>query len=60
MAPAAAGRAALTLFFMCDSYMGCDQEFELELDLAEGEADEEATAPADGEEAAVAPMEQDA
>jgi hypothetical protein len=45
---------------MCDSYMGCDQEFELELDLAEGEADEEATAPADGEEAAVAPMEQDA
>ena len=25
VAPKGAGRAGLTLFFMCDAYMGCDQ-----------------------------------
>ena len=37
VAPAAAGPAALTLFFMCDSYLGCDQEFELALQVAAGD-----------------------
>ncbi len=32
-APSAAGRHALTLFFMCDSYLGCDQEYEIELNV---------------------------
>jgi pre-mRNA-splicing helicase BRR2 len=36
-APADAGKKELTLFLMCDSYMGCDQEFELELNVAPGE-----------------------
>ncbi|EFN58670.1 hypothetical protein CHLNCDRAFT_140958 [Chlorella variabilis] len=36
VAPKAVGSQTLTLFFMCDSYMGCDQEFELELDVKEG------------------------
>ena len=30
-APSAPGDHALTLFFMCDSYLGCDQEYELPL-----------------------------
>lgn len=41
-APSTPGRAQLTLFLMCDSYIGCDQEFEVELDVkpgAEGEED---------------------
>lgn len=35
-APSAAGKHALTLFFMCDSWMGCDQEYELVVDVAGG------------------------
>ena len=48
MAPSAAGPANLTLFFMCDSYMGCDQEFQLELDVLPGEEEavEEQAEPA--------------
>jgi len=38
-APATPGAHALTLFFMCDSYLGCDQEYELPLAV---------TAPAGG------------
>eukprot|EP00887_Chlorella_sp_A99_P002917 scaffold6.g2917.t1 len=54
VAPATPGPAALTLFFMCDSYLGCDQEFELALDVVPGEEGEEEA----GEEAPSA-MEQD-
>lgn len=32
----AEGKTMLTLFVMCDSYMGCDQEFEIELDVEQG------------------------
>ena len=48
VAPSAAGPANLTLFFMCDSYMGCDQEFQLELDVLPGEEEavEEQAEPA--------------
>lgn len=35
-APAAAGQHALTLFFMCDSYLGCDQEYEVNVNVQEG------------------------
>jgi pre-mRNA-splicing helicase BRR2 len=45
VAPKAVGPSTLTLFFMCDSYMGCDQEFELELDVKEGAASEDEEAP---------------
>ena len=40
-APSSAGRHALTLYFMCDSYLGCDQEYEVEINVQEGEAMEE-------------------
>lgn len=34
-APAEVGQAKLTLFFMCDSWLGCDQEYEVELNVTE-------------------------
>jgi len=37
MAPSAPGEVELTLFFMCDSYMGCDQEFEIPLNVGQGD-----------------------
>ena len=36
-APSEPGKAEYTLFFMCDSYMGCDQEYSVEMDVKEGE-----------------------
>jgi len=33
----ASGEHTLKLFFMCDSYAGCDQEYELSLSIAPGE-----------------------
>jgi hypothetical protein len=45
-APKVVGPTTLTLYFMCDSYMGCDQEFELELNIKEG--DEEGAEPMEG------------
>lgn len=32
-APEITGKVELTLFLMCDSYLGCDQEFEFTLDI---------------------------
>jgi pre-mRNA-splicing helicase BRR2 len=43
-APAEIGTAKLSLFFMCDSWLGCDQEYEVELQVteaAEGSGTEE-------------------
>ena len=34
-APSDVGKHEFKLFFMCDSYMGCDQEYELPLQVAE-------------------------
>jgi pre-mRNA-splicing helicase BRR2 len=34
-APETAGKHDLTLFFMCDGYAGCDQEYEFSLDVGE-------------------------
>ena len=28
-----AGKHELTLYFMCDSYLGCDQEYEFTIDV---------------------------
>eukprot|EP00301_Raphidiophrys_heterophryoidea_P007338 c12852_g1_i1.p1 GENE.c12852_g1_i1~~c12852_g1_i1.p1 ORF type:complete len:2187 (-),score=588.78 c12852_g1_i1:306-6866(-) len=39
-APAEVGKCVCSLFFMCDSYMGCDQEYEVELDVKEGTGDD--------------------
>jgi pre-mRNA-splicing helicase BRR2 len=36
----AAGHHDLKLYVMCDSYSGCDQELEMEIDVAEGEESE--------------------
>ena len=35
------GKTPLKLYFMCDSYAGCDQEYEIEIDVLEGAEDEE-------------------
>ena len=36
-APEQWARQDLTLYFMADSYLGCDQEYEFTLDVKEGE-----------------------
>jgi len=33
--PSSPGQHSLTLYFMCDSWLGCDQEYEIELKVAE-------------------------
>lgn len=50
-APEQPGRHKFVLYFMCDSYMGCDQEYEFELEVqpAEGEAEEEEEEAGEGE-----------
>lgn len=35
-APGDVGKHALTLYFMCDSYLGCDQEYEFDMIVKEG------------------------
>ncbi|KAI3923489.1 hypothetical protein MKW92_028346 [Papaver armeniacum] len=34
-APSEAGRKSYTLYFMCDSYLGCDQEYSFTIDVKE-------------------------
>uniref|UniRef100_A0A6N2K3C3 SEC63 domain-containing protein n=1 Tax=Salix viminalis TaxID=40686 RepID=A0A6N2K3C3_SALVM len=34
-APADTGRKSYTLYFMCDSYLGCDQEYNFSVDVGE-------------------------
>ena len=41
-APAAGGARTYTLFFMCDAYLGCDQEYEVEVEVEGGENGAEA------------------
>ena len=38
-APENPGKYNLKLYVMCDSYAGCDQEFDFELDVGEAESD---------------------
>jgi pre-mRNA-splicing helicase BRR2 len=38
-APEETGSYTYLLYFMCDSYLGCDQEYELSFDVKEGEDD---------------------
>jgi len=40
-APEKVGEAKYTLFFMCDSWAGCDQEYEFELDVKEAAEDDD-------------------
>ena len=40
-APASPGEHELTLYLMCDSYVGCDQEYQLRLSVHEAEGGEE-------------------
>jgi pre-mRNA-splicing helicase BRR2 len=49
-APAEAGKAEYTLFFMCDSYLGCDQEYEFALDVKEAEDDSDGEGGADDDD----------
>ena len=39
-APSAPGSHELTLFFMCDSWLGCDQEYEVQLEIAGGDMEQ--------------------
>lgn len=39
--PPRAGDVTYKLYFMCDSYVGCDQEYEIELSVKQGEEEEE-------------------
>jgi pre-mRNA-splicing helicase BRR2 len=48
LAPEEAGDYDLTLFCMCDSYLGCDQEMSMPLSIAAADSDDEESA--DGEE----------
>jgi len=54
----AQGHHELKLYFMCDSYMGCDQEYDVAMDVAEGQEEsssseeESGSGAEDGEEAA--------
>ena len=47
IAPSKAGRHRLKLYLMCDSYLGCDQEHEVDY-AVEGEEDAEDGAAAAG------------
>lgn len=38
-APTEVGQTKLSLFFMCDSWLGCDQEYEVELNVTEAAED---------------------
>lgn len=40
-APSEVGKKAYTLYFMCDSYMGCDQEYSFTIDVKESAAGED-------------------
>ena len=40
-APENVGKHNLTLFFMCDAWAGCDQEYEFELDVGEAMDEDE-------------------
>ncbi|CAK8540099.1 unnamed protein product [Lathyrus sativus] len=40
-APADAGKKSYVLYFMCDSYMGCDQEYGFTLDVKEADGEDE-------------------
>lgn len=37
IAPSKPGQTQLTLYFMCDSYVGCDQEYEFSIDIKPAE-----------------------
>ncbi|KAL3734464.1 hypothetical protein ACJRO7_023766 [Eucalyptus globulus] len=40
-APSEAGKKTYSLYFMCDSYLGCDQEYNFNVNVGEAMADEE-------------------
>jgi pre-mRNA-splicing helicase BRR2 len=40
-APSSLGTHKYTLYFMCDAYMGCDQEYPFNIKVLEGEESEE-------------------
>ena len=46
-APSDPGNVEYTLFFMCDSYLGCDQEYEFSVDVKPAASDDEESDDAD-------------
>jgi len=51
--PSKLGQQDYKLYLMCDSYMGCDQEYVFSLQVRRGENYDEDLAPAEAEEAAL-------
>lgn len=51
-APEAAGAKTYKLYYMSDSYLGCDQEYELEMKILEDDSDEEEDDEEEDEEGA--------
>ncbi|BBM97599.1 pre-mRNA-splicing helicase BRR2 [Marchantia polymorpha subsp. ruderalis] len=43
--PSEPGKKTYTLYFMCDAYLGCDQEYEFTIDVKEGVDDEDEGKP---------------
>jgi len=41
VAPSSPGTYSYTLFFMCDAYMGCDQEYPFKITVEQGGSDDE-------------------
>ena len=47
----APGEHKYTLYFMCDSYLGCDQEYEVRIKVGEAEDGEDGEGEGEGEDA---------
>ena len=50
VAPSSTGTHSYTLYFMCDAYMGCDQEYPFKISVGEAGSDEEESDESEGNE----------
>ncbi|XP_015771701.1 PREDICTED: U5 small nuclear ribonucleoprotein 200 kDa helicase-like [Acropora digitifera] len=50
VAPSSPGTYSYTLFFMCDSYMGCDQEYPFKINVGEAASGDEESGDSDADD----------
>lgn len=50
VAPSSPGTYSYTLFFMCDTYMGCDQEYPFKISVGEAVSGDEESGDSDADE----------
>lgn len=50
IAPSSPGNYSYTLFFMCDTYMGCDQEYPFKINVGEAVSGDEESGDSDAED----------